>query len=364
MLRFHPLALAGLLVFAGAPSAGAADTRAPANVIAIQVVGTVTVAQGKGTPPGPLASNATLAAGDIVETAPQSSVILVLPNGSTVTLKEKSRLAITLILQSPFAAPDLVIYDPTKPEPATSSTSLELMFGELVAKVRKLLPGSDFSIKTPAGQSGVKGTEFELAYAEDTAGEATYRLSTASGLVEFAPVDGPPVQAAANRQVEVRGRRGKTGLKLSPVQARPLPVEVRARIQKQNQAAAPEAVRALQQRKAARDNPTAKPGEPANPANQPTRPASRSSQLNPPRSVPPARRPPPPRKRSNPSPPPSAAARAGGKIAGSMIPALPCFRWSVLASTRCLASKRPKAPWVRSLHHFAQPDRSKLQTPA
>ena len=272
MRRFHPLALAAALLLA-AGALRAADTKLPASVIAIQVAGTVSVTHGKGTEPGPLASNDVLAAGDIVETAPASSVTLVLPNGSTVALKEKSRLAITLILQSAFAAPDLVVYDHTKPEPSTSSTSLELMFGELVAKVRKLLPGSDFSVKTPAGQSGVKGTEFELAYAEDAAGEASYRLSTASGLVEFAPVEGAPVQAAANRQVEVRGRRGKSGLKLSPVQARPLPAEVRARIQKQNLAASPEAIRALQQRKAQRDNPAAKPNQPANESREKARPA-------------------------------------------------------------------------------------------
>lgn len=295
MRRFHPFALvAALLVAAGA--LGAADTKAPANVIAIQVVGTVTVAHGKGAEPGPLASNAVLAAGDIVETAPAASVTLVLPNGSTVALKEKSRLAITLILQSPFAAPDLVIYDHTKPEPSTSSTSLELMFGELVAKVRKLLPGSDFSVKTPAGQSGVKGTEFELAYAEDAAGEATYRLSTASGLVEFAPVEGAPVQAAANRQVEVRGRRGKAGLKLSPVQARPLSAEIRARIQMQNQRAAPEAVRALQQRKAQRDNPAAKPNQPANESREEAKPAE-PAQKRPARPTPPNQK-----KRPEPAP--------------------------------------------------------------
>lgn len=285
MRRFHPLALAAALLLA-AGALGAADTKLPASVIAIQVVGTVSVTHGKGAVPGPLAGNDVLAAGDIVETAPASSVTLVLPNGSTVALKEKSRLAITLILQSAFAAPDLVVYDHTKPEPSTSSTSLELMFGELVAKVRKLLPGSDFSVKTPAGQSGVKGTEFELAYAEDATGEATYRLSTASGLVEFAPVEGAPVQAAANRQVEVRGRRGKSGLKLSPVQARPLPAEVRARIQKQNLTASPEAVRALQQRKAQRDNPAAKPTPPANESREKARPAE-PAQKRPAKQTPP-----------------------------------------------------------------------------
>ncbi len=261
MNRSRPLALAGFLIFGVGLPAQAAETKEPANVIAIQVVGTVSVAHGKGATPAPLADNEQLAGGDIVETAPQSSVVLVLPNGSTVSLREKSRIAITLILQSPFAAPDLVVYDHTKPEPSTSSTSLELLFGELVAKVRKLLPGSDFSIKTAAGQSGVKGTEFEVAYHEDTAGEANYRLSTASGLVVFAPINGSPVEAGASRQIEVRGRRGKAGLKLSPTQTRPLPAEVRARIQKQNQSAAPEATRALQRAKARREAPTTRPTE-------------------------------------------------------------------------------------------------------
>jgi hypothetical protein len=303
--RLRTLALAGSLAFGLVLSVRAAESREPANVIAIQVAGSVSVAHGKGATPVPLTDNEQLAAGDIVETAPQSSVVLVLPSGSTVSLKEKSRIAITLVLQSPFAAPDLVVYDHTKPEPSTSSTSLELVFGELVAKVRKLLPGSDFSIKTAAGQSGVKGTEFELAYSEDAAGEASYRLSTASGLVVYAPVEGAPVETAAGRQIEVRGRRGKAGLKMSPVQARPLPAETRARIQKQNQVAVPDATRALQRAKIRRDASPTRPAERVTKPNEPVipkspaakRPASQSPDNTPPESPPKKKKPAPPVKR-------------------------------------------------------------------
>jgi hypothetical protein len=42
----------------------------------------VTVTHGKGPEPGPIASNDVLAAGGMAETAPASSVTLVLPNGS------------------------------------------------------------------------------------------------------------------------------------------------------------------------------------------------------------------------------------------------------------------------------------------
>jgi hypothetical protein len=298
--RPHLIALAALFFAARtALPVAQADTKAPANVIAIQIYGNVSVAHGKAALPVPVKDNDALAAGDIVETAVRSGVVLVLPNGSTISLNEKSRLAITVALQSPFAAPDLVVYDNTKTEPSTSSTSLDLKFGEVVAWVRKLLPGSDFSIKTPAGQSTVKGTEFEVAYTEDPTGEASCRLSTASGLVVFAPLEGAPVEATANRQIEVRGRRDKNGLKLFPVQARALSAEVRARIQARNQTAGRDVPRVLQQAKARRD--ANKPGEPARKPD--AKPAGQSTQVKP--ANPEARHPaPPPRpERKKPEPP-------------------------------------------------------------
>lgn len=306
----RPIVLAALFVAANPFLAAAtADMKKPASVIAVQVAGSVSVAHGKSAKPEPVKDNDTLAGGDIVETAPQSSVVLVLPNGSTVSLKEKSRLAITLVLQSPYASPDLVVYDNTKVEPSTSSTSLELMFGELVASIRKLLSGSDLSVKTPAGPAVVKGTEFEVAYSENPAGEASYRLSTTSGSVMFSPIEGPPVEAGANRQVEVRGRVGKTGLKLQPVQVRSLPVEVRTRIQKQNQTAGQDVTRALQRAKERRkeaeanekgaETPTTKPADKPD-----AKPVTRSTQTKPAEN--PAPRPAPnmPQKTTPKRPPP------------------------------------------------------------
>lgn len=271
MRRLRPLVLATL--FAGTSallSPVRADTKEAASVIAVQVHGTVGVAHGKSAALQPVKDNDALAAGDIVETAPQSSVVLVLPNGTTVSLRERSRLAITLVLQTTFVAPDLVVFDNLKPEPSTSTTSLELMFGELVAQVRKLINGSDFSIKTPVGSAGVKGTEFAITYDEDANGEASYRLSTASGLVVFTPPDGKPVEAAAHRQVEVRAHVGKGGVQVRHLQTHVLAEEERDRIQNQNRTARQDVNQALMRAKTMHNAPrlpeerTVKPESPKN----------------------------------------------------------------------------------------------------
>lgn len=247
-----------------------AESPPPAKVIAVQVHGTVSVDRGQATALRAVKDNDALAAGDIIETAPQSSVVLVLPNGSTVSLRERSRLAITLVLQTPFVAPDLVVYDNLKPEPAASSTSLELVFGEVVAQVRKLIQGSDFAIKTPAGTAAVKGTEFGISYEEADDGEANYRLSTATGLVVFTGADGKPVEAGMRRQVEVRARVGKSGVKVHRVETRQLPDETRARIQNQNDVAKQHVNQALMRARAIDNKPkppedrTVKPTPPEN----------------------------------------------------------------------------------------------------
>ena len=295
MRRFRPFVLALLLAGAGVLCPPLrADTKEPANVIAVQVHGTVSVVHGKTAAPLAVKDNDALAAGDIVETAPLSSVVLVLPNGSVVSLRERSRLAITLVLQSPFAAPDLVVYDNLKPEPSTSSTSLELMFGELVAQVRKLVSGSDLAIKTPVGTATVKGTEFGITYSEDTAGEANYRLSTATGLVVFSLTGGKPVEAGMHRQVEVRAHVGKAGVKVHQVESRLLPEETRARIQSQNQTARREVNQTLQRAKALRNAP--KPPEDRTVKPEPPGDAPREKKPEPARKPEPAKKPEKPRR--------------------------------------------------------------------
>jgi len=255
-VRFRQLRLPALFLSAGLLfSVGQAETLEPAAVIAVQVRGTVGVAHGPSTLLHPVQDDAALAAGDLLETGPDSGVVLVLPNGSTVSLREHSQLAITQVRQAPFTTPDLVAFDNLKVEPSASHSSLELKFGEIVVQVRQLLPGSEFSLKTPVGTAGTRGAAFALAYAEDADHEAVCLLGTARGLVRFTPADGQPVEVSVHRQVEVSARVGRTGASIQQVQTRLLADEAVDRMENLNRAAREDVNQVLQRAKAMRHAP-------------------------------------------------------------------------------------------------------------
>jgi hypothetical protein len=279
----HPFRLSVLLLAAGAllPTVRA-DNLEPATVIAVQVRGDVGVAHGSSTLLHPVPDNAVLAAGDLVETGPDSGVVLVLPNGSTVSLRERSQLVITQVRQAPFTAPDLVVFDNLKAEPSASVIALELKFGEVIVQVRKLVSGSEFSLKTPVGAAGTAGAAFALAYTEDADGEAAGLLSTAQGLVRFTPPDGRSVEAGRHKQVEVRAHVGRAGVAVQEIQTRGLADEAVGRIEDLNRAAREDVNQVLQRARAMRQAP------------QP--PADRIVRPEPPRDTTQDRRPEPPAK--------------------------------------------------------------------
>jgi len=194
----------------------------------------------------------------------------VLPNGSTVTLQENSRLALTRVRQTPFLAPDLAVFDNLKPEPATSGTALELKSGGLVVQVRKLLAGSDFVIQTPVGPASVHGAAFALNYREDPAGDTGCYLGTANGVVVFTPAGGSPIETTANRLLEIRARVGPAGIRVQHVQTHILPEADREQIQRQNETARQDVNQVLMRARAIRNPPqppedrTVRPEPPAN----------------------------------------------------------------------------------------------------
>lgn len=229
--------LLGLALLAGMCPGAAMEN---GIVIAVQVKGTVEVVRANESAAAPVANNDALSAGDTVETKAQSSCVLVLPNGSTVAVRERTRLSITLALQERYTDAELVTAGNSKREPSKSSTTLDLLLGEIVVQAKKLLGGSDLSVKTAAGTAKVKGTEFEVGYAENARGEAELQIGTASGHVVFAQPDGLERDVTASQQLKVRAKRDRTGLRLERVNTWRLPAEHRKRIQNDAQVAARE----------------------------------------------------------------------------------------------------------------------------
>ncbi|WP_438482410.1 FecR family protein [Oleiharenicola lentus] len=153
------------------------------RIKAARVTGEVTKTSSTGQTSA-LANGLELIESDTITTGKNSSVVLIFENASTVRIGADSKLAITTFKVDPL---DEVI-EPSKltKEPTKSVTQLDLTYGELVGDVKKLNTSSTYSIKTPVGAAGIRGTQFRIVFRPTSDGKAfTFTLSTAEGLVVF-----------------------------------------------------------------------------------------------------------------------------------------------------------------------------------
>lgn len=157
----------------------------------------------------PLRNGDTLQQNHAVLTAGgESSVVLVFANGSTVRVGHDSRLEISEFLMDPLQM-DISNVAALTNEPTTSRTNLRLEFGEMVGNVKTLnrAAGSSFSVSTPAGAAGIRGTIFRIVYRPTGNGQAfNFTLSTSEGLVLFestTTAGAAAVQVPLGREVTV-----------------------------------------------------------------------------------------------------------------------------------------------------------------
>jgi hypothetical protein len=174
--------LLGLIaaVFAGS---GRAEGQVAGRIVAARVKGTVTALNTADNTKRELHDNDAITEKFVVTTAPNSSVVLVFSNGSTINLAPDSTLAIEQFLQDPFSTSYAMAT--ASSEPSTSTTKLTLSRGELVGNVKHLnnAAGSTFSVNTPVGAAGIRGTTFRIVFRPDGNGKAFFTLSTAEGEV-------------------------------------------------------------------------------------------------------------------------------------------------------------------------------------
>jgi len=195
--------LIGLLLIAGLPLVASAQTQHGA-IKAVKIEGQVLKLLADGSTKA-LAEGELLTESDTVVTGAEAGVVLVFMNGSSVRLAANSRLAIEEFKMDPLAK-DIDVAGLTA-EPSISKTSLKLAYGEMIGNVRKLNHASSYSVKTPVGAAGIRGTTFQIIMRPDATGQAyTFQLSTAEGVVVFsgtvpAGVTGTSVAVAAGTQV-------------------------------------------------------------------------------------------------------------------------------------------------------------------
>lgn len=136
-----------------------------------------------------------------IVTSPGASVILVFSNGATVNVGADSNLDIEQFDQDPFAT-DQKVSD-MKQEPGISTTRLNLTKGELVGKVVHLNVdrGSEFTVETPVGAAGIRGTTFRIVFRPGPGGKAFFSVTTADGRVLFTGTTSGPLSVPAGKQV-------------------------------------------------------------------------------------------------------------------------------------------------------------------
>lgn len=194
---------------AGVPGAAPSE-QLPGTIRATRVVGKVSVEEIASKVRGPLANDQIIQQGTIVRTEVGSSVVLMFSNGASVSLNFSSELNIETFTQDPFAGN----YEPSKEtdEPSVSTTNIKLTQGELVGNVKKLKRGgaveSKFTVGTPVGAAGIRGTTFKITYRPSGDGRTfNFTVTTVEGNVEVkvasGAVNAPPVSVTDNKEITI-----------------------------------------------------------------------------------------------------------------------------------------------------------------
>ena len=117
--------------------------------------------------------------GSTVMTGANSEATLLLTSGSLVNLGPDSKLVLNAFWQKDFRASAKKVID-LKEETSPSRVAIKLETGDLIVAVKKLNIESSFTIESPLGVSGIRGTQFGLY-----TNEISTELKVLDGKVSF-----------------------------------------------------------------------------------------------------------------------------------------------------------------------------------
>ena len=151
----------------------------------------------------------------VAETGSESKAVFLLSNGTLMTVDQNAKMKISQYDQVPFEASGKVLKDFTE-EPSKSEVNIDLDFGALIVKTKKLNKNSSFSINSPVGTAGIRGTEFQM---QSNPG-AGVQLGVTESVVEFRPPGGgQPVPVSQGNGLSVSSAGVPTPRPINPVVA-------------------------------------------------------------------------------------------------------------------------------------------------
>lgn len=203
MLKIFSVLLVSTLAAAGLANA---QTLQEGQIQAFIVDGDVSLLNSATGESQPLTRGTIFGGGYTVQTGPESSVLLLFSNGSSINLQQDSSLDISQFLQAPFDEAQGSFLT-LQADPSQSETRMMLNYGELIGEVKKLRAESSYEIYTPSGKAEILGTTFLVSYNPDSGNTVFMNLN---GTV-VASVAGEIINIPAGQTYAVEGTINEQG---------------------------------------------------------------------------------------------------------------------------------------------------------
>jgi len=187
------------------PAASGAEAQPGGRILVARVTGEAFAVNPSDGLRFPVRNGSLLTEGQVITTGAGASVLFVLSNGATVSLGADSVLSLEQFSQQPFG--ESYKMSALSAEPSTSTTRLNLVRGELISDVKKLKKdaGSSFSIQTPVGAAGIRGTAFRIAFRPE-GNRASYALVMLEGVIaQTFGTRSRPILVEHGKQIVVTG---------------------------------------------------------------------------------------------------------------------------------------------------------------
>jgi len=171
--------------------------------------------QGKVLPAGESGVGGKLSEGYVAQAGIGGKIVLLLSNGTVMTLESQTKLKISEFSQEPFDAAGRKVSDLAE-EPSKSNVKLDLDWGSIVVATKKLNRESRLDINSPTGTAGIRGTQFQMSQAPGTG----VKLDVSESTVAFTPLGGgQTVPVGAGQGLDVSAAGAVTPRPISPVAA-------------------------------------------------------------------------------------------------------------------------------------------------
>jgi len=151
----------------------------------------------------PLLKGVAVDEGVRVKTVEKSTAIVLLSNGSKIVVNPEAVVHFKVMKQEEGS---ILLPDPdnkSQKEKGASVTEIEVESGKVIGDVKKLVPNSVFTLKTPVGVVTIKGTVFSVAFTKNKDGTASFAVGCLVGRVSVQMADPrvAPISLPAGKQL-------------------------------------------------------------------------------------------------------------------------------------------------------------------